>query len=220
MPPPPTLGYGWLIAEDQAMKAYLQGITVTDANAPQGGRPVQVWFRMPEQEARERTYPYATIDLVDIVENNERMQNNRLKVNSLTYSPPDPLPAALEGQVPVAERPMPVDLFYQVTVVSRSAMHDRQLQAAFMRKFPGKWGALEIPNDGTARTMQLQGFASATDVDADGKRTFRRIYTVMVVSELWPTVIKQIQQMETIDITIDHVSDPSLVVGGLNCDSE
>lgn len=216
--PPATLGYGWLIAEDHAMKVYLQGMTVTDANAPPEGRPVRVWFRQPEQEAVERTFPYVTIDLVDLVENNERAQVNKLKVSPMLYSPPDPLPAQQEGHTIVAERPVPVDLYYQVTVVSRSARHDRQLQAALMRKFPGKWGALYVPNDETARTMQLQGFASATDIDPDGKRTFRRIYTVTVVSELWPTVIKSIHNMETITIGIGDMLDGIGI--NLNCDSE
>jgi hypothetical protein len=218
--PPATRGYGWLIAEDQAMKTYLQGMTVTDANAPPGGRPVKVWYRQPEQEAVERTFPYVTIDLVDINEANERAVVNKLKVSTMLYSPPDPLPAQEENHTLVAERPVPVDLYYQITVVSRSAQHDRQLQAALWRKFPGKWGALYVPNDETARTMQLTGFTSASDIDPDGKRTFRRIYTVSVASELWPTVIQSIQNMETITIGIEDVADPSLVLSILNCDSE
>jgi hypothetical protein len=218
--PPATLGYGWLIAEDQAMKTYLGGMTVTDQTAPPGGRPVQVWFRLPEQEARERTFPYVTIDLVDITEAHDRMMNNKLKVSTMLYSPPEPVPAEVVGTTLLAERPTPVDLYYQITVVSRSAVHDRQLQAALMRKFPGKWGALYVPNDSTARTMQLQGVAGAVDVDEYGKRTFRRNYTVTVASELWPTVIKQVQNMTTIDITLDTIRDPALVLSILNCDSE
>jgi hypothetical protein len=218
--PPATLGYGWLIAEDHAMKTYLQEMTVTDTTAPPGGRPVKVWFRQPEQETRERTYPYVTIDLVDMVEANNRAMVNRLKLSQLQYTPPDPLPVLEVNHTQVAERPVPVDLYYQITVVSRSSHHDRQLQAALMRKFPGKWGALYVPNDETARTMQLQGFASASDIDEHGKRTFRRIYTVTVASELWPTVVKQIQNMDTIGINLQLVSDPTLVLTHLNCDSE
>lgn len=218
--PPATLGYGWLIAEDHAMKKYLQGMTVTDANAPPAGRPVKVWFRQPEQEAVERTFPYVTIDLVDINEANERAVVNKLKVSTMRYSPPDPLPAQVEGHTLVAERPVPVDLYYQITVVSRNAIHDRQLQAWLWRKFPGKWGALYVPNDETARTMQLTGAASASDIDPDGKRTFRHIFTVSVASELWPTVIKNIQNMDTMNITIEDVLDPALILSIFGCDSE
>ena len=221
MPEPTTLGYGWLIAEDQAMKLYVgEDVTVTDRTSPVGGRVVPVWFRMPEQEARERTYPYIAIDLVDLVEANDRMMNNKIKVSMMLYRPPEPLPATAEGRTIVAERPMPVDLYYQITVVSRSAQHDRQLQAAMMRKFPGKWGALYVPNDSTARTMQLQGFSSAVDVDENGKRTFRRIYTVTVASELWPTVIKSLVNLTTLTIGIGVHGDPSLVLSELNCNSE
>lgn len=215
--PPPTLGLGWLIAEDDALKKYLQGLTVMDASSGVGGRPVEVWYRLPEAEQRERTYPYIVIDLIDIREANERAQVNRIKVSSMHYSPPDPLPAEINGKTITSDRPVPVDIVYQIMAVSRSARHDRQLQAALWRKFPGKWGALYVPNDETARTMQLQGRTSTYDNDEYGKRTFRTMYTVSVASELWPTVIKQIQNITEIIIGIDFTGDPSLVLSNLDC---
>jgi len=33
---PTTLGQGWIIAEEEAMKAYLQGLTVVDQVSPSG----------------------------------------------------------------------------------------------------------------------------------------------------------------------------------------
>lgn len=215
--PPATLGRGWLIAEDEAMKEYLQGVTVTDSSAPPGGRPVEVWFRLPEAEQRERTYPYFTIDLIDIVEAHEREQVNRLKVSTMLYSPPDPLPAEQVGKTITADRPVPVDIIYQIMSVARSARHDRQLQAALWRKFPGKWGALYVPNDETARTMQLSGRSHAYDVDEFGKRLFRTMWTVSVASELWPTTIRQIQNITEITIGIGFTGTPGLVLSALDC---
>jgi len=215
--PPPTQGKGWLIAEDDAIKRYVNDLRVMDDTSGAGGRKVETWFRLPEQEQRERTYPYIVIDLVDIREANERAQVNRIKVSTMHYSPPDPLPAEVVGKTITADRPVPVDIIYQIMSVARSARHDRQLQAALWRKFPGKWGALHVPNDDTARTMQLLERTSTWDVDEYGKRTFRTMYTVSVASELWPTVVKQVQNLTEINIGIEFSGDPSLVLSNLDC---
>lgn len=217
MPPPPTQGKGWLIAEDDALKTYLQDILVTDDTSGPTGRKVEVWFRLPEQEQRERTYPNIVIDLIDIREAHERTHVNHIKVSTMKYSPPDPLPAAQSGLTITADRPVPVDLIYQVMSVTRSARHDRQLQAALWRKFPGKWGALFVPNDNTARTMQLQGRAHAYETDEYGKRTFRTMWTVSVASELWPTVVRQVQNMTEINFDIGFDGDPSLTFSNFDC---
>lgn len=216
MPPPATLGQGWLIAEDEALKAYLQGVTVTDETAPEGGRPVPVWFRLPEMEERTRTYPYITLDLIDIVVAENRTQVGHLNIDKLGYTPPDPIMAWTDGHSRTADWPVPVDLHYQITSVARSARHDRQLQRAFWQKFPGKWGTLRVANDQTDRTMQLIGRASAHDVDEFGKRQFRANYTVTVASELWMSVIRQITNLTEITIGIGVSTDPSLV--GINID--
>jgi hypothetical protein len=199
------------------MKTYLQGMTVVDSSSPSAGRKVEVWYRLPEQEQRERTYPYVAIDLIDIVEANGRAMVNHLKLTQLPYTPPDPLPDDMTGKTLTADRPVPVDIHYQVMAVARSARHDRQLQAQLWRKFPGKWGALYVQNDETARTMQMMGRSTAYDVDEFGKRTFRTMYTVSIASELWPTVIKQVQNLTEINIGIAFSADPSLVLSALDC---
>lgn len=217
---PTTLGHGWLIAEDEAMKLYMQGMAVTDSTSPVGGRPVPVWFRLPEAEERQRAYPYLTIDMIDIVEANGRAMVNPLNVSKMTYAPPEPVAATVVGSSLIADRPVPVDLHYQITAVSRSARHDRQLQSKLWHKFPGKWGALYVPNDETARTMQLLGRASAHDVDEYGKRSFRTNYTVSVASELWASVIKQIVNLTEIHIGVGVINGTSLTGIHLNCNAE
>lgn len=218
MPPPAaTLGHGWLIAEDEALKAYLQGLTVTDSTSGQG-RVVPVWFRLPEPEERQRAYPYIAIDMLDITEANQRQMVGRLKLNKLPYSPPVPVPTIQTDSSLLADWPVAVDLHYQITVVSRSARHDRQLQALLWQKFPGKWGALYVHNDETARTMQLVGRSAAHDVDEYGKRSFRTNYTVTVASEMWASIIRQVHNL--MEITIGAVlatGDLSLVGIELDC---
>lgn len=214
---PTTQGKGWLIAEDDAMKTYLGGAFVTDETSPPAGRTVPVWYRLPEMEERQRAYPYIVIDLLDIVPAEDRTQVGRLNVSRLGYAPPDPLPADVAGKSNTADWPIPVDLHYQITHVARSARHDRQLQRLMWQKFPGKWGTLRVPNDQTDRTMQLLGRSAAHDVDEFGKRQFRGNYTVSVASELWPSVIRQIQNLTDITIGIGVTTRLSPVGIHLTC---
>ncbi|MEI7999475.1 MAG: hypothetical protein WCH62_08230, partial [Candidatus Omnitrophota bacterium] len=46
----------FILAEDAAIKNYLQGLTVSDEKAPT--RPVKVWFGYPDIEVTTQTYPY------------------------------------------------------------------------------------------------------------------------------------------------------------------
>lgn len=195
---------GWLLAEDAAMKAHLSGYSVTDATAGAGGRQIQVWFRNPEPEERPRTYPYISIDLIDVSESVEgpRHMTNRLKVSDLAYPLPDPLPASATGSTYLNERPLPIDLDYQITSNARHAMHDRALLSLLMRRFPGKWGALHVPGDDTARSMFSLGMTSSTDTDTDGKRLYRRTVRVRVLSEMWPADIRQYVDVSRVDFTI------------------
>jgi len=55
VPNPPFLGL--YTEEDMGLKNLLQGIMVSDLNAPNETRPVPVWFHNPEREERRITYP-------------------------------------------------------------------------------------------------------------------------------------------------------------------
>src|SRR5882724_412362 len=149
--------------------------------------------------------------MIDIVPAEARTEVGRLNVSALGYAPPDPIPVFSDGHSLVADWPIPVDLHFQITHVSRSARHDRQLQRFFWQKYPGKWGTLRVANDQTDRTMQMLGRSYAHDVDEFGKRQFRGNYTVTVASELWMSVIRQIANLSDITIGIGVSLDPSVV---------
>ena len=55
----------YIINEDKALKALVSGITVSDSGNPT--RPVGVWFGQPDNEIRQQSYPYITIDLVEFL---------------------------------------------------------------------------------------------------------------------------------------------------------
>jgi hypothetical protein len=180
----------FLLSEDEAMKSWLTGMTVSDSS--DSARPVKVWFRLPEQEQRDVTYPFVSIDLIDINEALDRNHRGRLRVDQMGYIP-EGLTAGLNYQT--IDYPIPFDLDYQVTTFSRSARHDRALQTQVWKRFLGRFGV--IPVEDTAREAQLLGAATGDQVDQYGKRLFTKIYSIRVVSELVPSEALQAQLVLT-----------------------
>ena len=203
---------GFLLAEDQALKDKFSGIQLVDDR--DSTRDVQVFFRYPEGET-ERTYPFITIELLDInhaanrqhsespiyafrgtapsgqpsghyaTESNKTFTywpNETTNVSTLTYGgvAGSPFITALEHT--------PVDLLYQVTTFTRSALHDRYLQAHILTKVaPFRRGYLAVGADNTHRHMDMLDWRSADMLDEEAgfkKRLFRKVYTLSVTSEI------------------------------------
>lgn len=189
----------WLLNEDGALKLKLQGLRVSDANAPQG-RPVPVRFRLPESEVADLTFPIIIITHDAWTPAPERMHDGFV-----------PLPYAAEGLTPwwqdtgpattifdpqagpyYSYFPIPYNFDYRVTVYSRF-MHEHTIPlvsalAQYERLHP-KYGFLDIPQDGTKRTMQLIGGPNPQyGTDSNGKRIFWVEYQIRVFSELLPTI--------------------------------
>lgn len=181
--PTPT---AFLLEEDAALKAKLTGMTVSDDR--RAARPVGVWFGQPDLELRERTFPYISIELIDINESQERVMNGQ---PHLTYTPPGYLPAPA-GSVNIADWfPTPYDLDYQVTVWSRHPRHDRQiLRDLLAGRLPMRFGHLDMPETKRiARLDVLGGPQIADTTDENGKRLFRKVFTVRVATELFPDAV-------------------------------
>lgn len=172
----------FVLAEDAALKAYLQGLTVTDEANPT--RPVKVWFGFPDVEVRTQAYPYITIELIDVRAAAERQVSGSLVDNDYmgTVTPNANIAYRYEF-------PLPYDLTYQVTSYARNPQHDRSLIFQLQKKFPSQYGTLQVPNDlGTEtsnRTMILDGFLKR-DMIEEGRRLFRNAFTVRVISEMTP----------------------------------
>lgn len=192
MTTPTTPNEGFTLREDRALKAYLQGIKVTDSNAPVGGRPVKVYYRLPEQEAMARTYPYVTIDLLSVRRDDEREHSGHWWFAAdNVYKPP----TRVEGQLARTEWPIPMILTYQITTFARFIQHDRQLLIAMtIDKLPPRFGSLvmvdhpEAPNDNSIRRLDLVSgptSADAPDPADPNKRIFRKAFTVEVSSEMF-----------------------------------
>jgi len=191
----------WLLNEDAALKLKLQGLQVIDANAP-NGRTVPVRFRLPETEVGDLTFPIIVIDHDGWYPAPEREHRGFVQ---LPYAPEgfakwwtETGPATTTFQPSDSPYwsffPIPYNLDYFVTVYAR-IMHEHTIPlvsqlAAYDRLHP-KFAFLDVPQDGTKRTMQLLGGPALTaEYDNNGKRLFSVRYKIRVFSELVPEIVQ------------------------------
>lgn len=180
-----TTTYPFVLAEDSALKGFLSGINVSDDKNT--SRPVKVWYGFPDVEVRDQTFPYITIDLIDIIAGNDRQTygyiTDTTNLGTIAVNPN----FAYRNLIPVA-----YDLIYQVTSFSRHPRHDRAIIYQLMNKFPSKYGHLKVSNpsgsDYSSRSMFLDGFVKRDTVDGEtgNRRLLRNVYTVRIVSQMTP----------------------------------
>lgn len=203
----------WILSEDAAMKARLQGLLVNDATSPPGGREVGVRFRLPEDELANLTYPVVIIEHAGVYPAQERMHSGYAQLASAPegyvpwWQPGEPVyPADSPYWAPV---PTPYNLDYQVTVFGRffgAHMAPLLAQLAAWDRLPAKLGRLWVPQDSTTRTMRLlggpeEGYGS----DEDGKKLFKIVYLVRVFSELAENIAGSIEYGGTL-VPVNTVS--------------
>lgn len=197
MPPPQ---YSWLLSEDHALKTHLQGLTVVDLN-DDTGRDVPVYFRDPQKEVRTQNYPYISIHFQGFKFSRERAQRGYVEV--ARYYPVHGYTADGNGDtVDIAELPLPVDIIYTITANSRNPLHDRQMVASLLQynRIPPQGGALTV-DDNTVRRLDLIGMDPANLRGQDGFPIYRKIFTVLVSSEIW-TIPTDSVPLVTSDVTV------------------
>ena len=199
----------FLIDEDEALRNLLKDMLVTDQKSvteegPQ--RKVQVYFGQPDQEIRSQTYPYITIDMIDIAEAFDRAHRGKVK------------PAYLEDPTTIGEDttydpdlhsweidyPIPVNIDYQITTYARQPRHDRQILAQLLyTRIPMRFAVLEIgPNTqyGTTRRLDVLDI-SKRDITESGKRLFVNAITVRVSSEIAPSTFNKMYKALQVTVT-------------------
>jgi hypothetical protein len=214
---------GFLLAEDAALKGRFSTMTVSDDRT--GSRPVQVFFRYPESET-ERSYPFLTIEMIDIVHAKNRQHSEVELVFARTGTPQAPQfsnrPNSLKywpsrksnlntgtGSTPFlfSNEFVPVDLLYQVSTFTRSALHDRQLSSQMLSTItPFRKGFIEVPEDGTIRRLDLLDWTTADLLDSEAgyrKRIFRKIYTLQMSAEIPSLDLFGQKQITSITTTVE-----------------
>lgn len=199
------MGNPFIIAEDLALKTYLQDMTVSDEK--NGSRPVKVWFGYPDVEVREQSFPYVTIDLIDITPGNDRQTSGRLTDNDYGGTIAPVADISYSYDIPVA-----YDLVYQVSSYARHPRHDRALMFQMLNKFPSKFGNLLVPNelgtDFSARSMFLDGFVKRDAVDSEtgNRRLLRNVFSVRIVSEMSPQVANAVATRAVDTVLINAIT--------------
>lgn len=184
----------WLRSEDAALKRKLQDLVVYDENAPTGGRSVPVRYRLPQDELANLSYPIIIIEHAGLYPDPEREHRGYVQ---LPYAPEgyanwwpdaDATKSDLSLSPYYANFPMPYRFNYQVTLYARFMnAHVQPLvaQLATQNYLPAKWGFLDVPQDGTRRSMFLLGGPEfGYGHDEDGKRMIKVTYLISAFAEL------------------------------------
>jgi len=196
----------FLLSEDEAIRNLLKGMKVTDQKSNANGtstRDVGVWFGQPSQEIRDQTYPYITIDMVDVAEDFSRSMRGLVKPSYL----PDPTTMP-DGSTEYngddhdwyIHQPIPVNIDYQITTYAREPRHDREILAQLMyTRLPLRFGVLQ-PNDNTVRRLDVLDI-SKRDITEAGKRLFVNAFTVRISSEITPELYTAVYKALEVDMT-------------------
>lgn len=212
----------WLRNEDSALKFKLQGILVEDANAPNGGREVGVRYRLPETElGKKLTYPIIVVEHVGLFPAPEREHRGYIQ---LQYSPEglpiwwNPTDTSYDPTLSpyYTYYPVPYNFDYMITVYTRSWVeHSMPIMAqlATYNFLPYHFGFLNIPQDGTVRTMQLMGGPEVSyGKDEEGKRRYETRYRVRIFSELLGPVVTPVPVTDIhLDLSVYESITPLMI---------
>jgi hypothetical protein len=193
----------FLLSEDKALRLNLQGITVHDQKSTGQDTPRQVgvFYGQPDQEVRAQSYPYITIDMIDITPDAMREMRGRV---SPAYLAPEGLDAETKGWE--IDLPIPVNIDYQISTYARQPRHDRELLAQLLyQKLPFRFGQLDL-DDGTIRRMEVLN-VSKRDVTEQAKRLFVNAITVRVSSEIAQSSYSELYKVQQVDQTLSADED-------------
>jgi hypothetical protein len=209
--------------ENKALKTKLSGVQVT-ASTYSGGRDVPVAFVGPDFELGAANYPGIYLSYAGMSRASDR--EHRGKVN-LEYAPPGLsetvlVPADFEDKDSVATEPwnetfdrltspyvvqdvpIPYNLDFNVSVLTRNyqQMFEIVTQLDEIDRIPARFGGLEVPEDGTVRTLDLLGGPDTSMIrDENGKRVMQSVYSVRVAAELSLYEVELVKRVVTVNIT-------------------
>jgi hypothetical protein len=206
-----------MLSEDQALRDLLLNITVSDQKTKGVDTPRQVgvWFGQPDQELREQRYPYIVIDMIDVTRDQSREMRGKVKPDYIAS------PTQMTGSEAwnpdlhdwKIDRPIPVNLDYQITTYSRHPRHDRELLAKVLYdKLPFRFGTLNC-DDSTVRRLDVLD-VTKRDVTEQAKRLFVNAITVRVSSEIAQGMLQQLYKV--LEVRIDPPTETN--AGGRESD--
>jgi hypothetical protein len=200
----------WLYNEDAALKLKLEHLRVFDDNAPAEGREVPVRYRLPEDELADLTYPIFIIEHAGIKLDTEREHRGRVQLPYAPEGQPEWWSDDSDAQVALspyyADFPTPYCFDYQITYYARfwtQHVYPIMGQLVLDDYLPAKMGYLNVPQDGTTRSMfVIGGPDQGYGFDEDDKRLFRITWLVRVYTE----VVQNLQVLQSYGGTLVPVS--------------
>lgn len=192
--------------ESDALRTKLSTVTVTASNYP-AGRVVPVHFVNPDFELRTAAYPGIYLSYAGMAKASDREHRGRVRLEYAPagYAEDVLVPVDIEDKYnnsteawsetfdrhtspyTLPETPIPYNLDFNVTVLTRNyqQMFEVIAQLATLDYLPARFGGLEVPEDGTIRTLDLLGGPNTSVLkDEDGKRLLQSVYSVRVTAEL------------------------------------
>jgi hypothetical protein len=193
-----------MLNEAGALKNKLSGLIIKGEDG--ADLEVPVWFRNPENEIRDMTFPSIVMEYGAVSKASDR--EHRAGRTYLGYIPeeygPGPVQTLGHDGLPrtfdttqdfdpttspfmTYDYPIPYNIDFTLTVYTRFENQLLPIVGALGKidRIPVRFGYLEVSQDGTVRSMDLMaGPEIVPERDAAGKRVFRAVYSVRVASEL------------------------------------
>lgn len=215
----------WMLNEAESLKSKLSGITTP---APTQGETadVEVWFRNPENELRDMTFPSVVLEFASVTKADDREHRGStyLPYTPEPYTSPSPTTNA-GGQVQewdtttdfdptfspflVQDYPIPYNIDFVATAYAR---FEYQLLAlvdtlSSLEYLPSRFGYLEVAADDTVRTLDVIGGPEIiSNRDREGRRLFQAVYRVRVCSELNLYDVEQIVAwVKQVNLTLETI---------------
>lgn len=193
--------------EDEAVKAKLAGLSVSDATSD--ARAVSVRYRAPENAYADQTFPLIVLDRVDVSFDPARAHTGYIRI---PYVPegyrPYPGAPGMAGSPYWSEFPVPLFVDYLVTLLCRKALHLTALiaQLATFTYLPPRYGFLVVPQDNTVRRLDVLGGPHTDAVrDEQGKRLLRAVWRIRTTAELIWAPIDEPAPATTVDLTVTSI---------------
>jgi hypothetical protein len=208
--------------ESEALKKKLTGVMVTASTYP-SGRAVPVSFVGPDFELKSASYPGIYLSYAGMSRAPEREHRGS---TNLEYAPPG-FPANVQVPVDMDDKenleteawnltfdrrkspyyvhdyPIPYNLDFNVTVVSRNyqQMFEIIAQLDEIERISTRFSGLEVPEDGTVRTLELLGGPDTSSLkDEDGKRLLQSVYSVRVAAEINLYDVESVSRIFDVDL--------------------
>lgn len=200
----PMLNEDFILDIDEAMKAKVDHVAwVTDEDGTKQ-REVKAFFRWPQTEVTDQTFPFIVVDRLSLARAADREQ--RSSDTLIPYTPKGYTAPPTDEFLHTDEMPIPFDFIYQITLHSRFWFHDTRIVEQMMQDhlLPPRGGYLIVGD--TYRPLFIDGPMDATGMDPQpggrGKRHFRKVWTCTTSGELFQKDIDFIARATTLSTTI------------------